>query len=215
MSSAANWDNSTDLDAMLHLLHRGRKLQLFACACCRRIWQWLPDDQSRTAVELCEHNADAKARSRVTIQASRQATWTNYLTTPAAVLAGNFAIEALIDKRWASVPGMCASAASNGSIDGDATVARVAEQMMQCHLLRDIFGNPFRPVHLDPVWNGGVTVNLARTIYDERRFEDLPILGDALEDAGCDNTDILSHCRGPGPHVRGCWVIDLLLAKAV
>ena len=79
-------------------------------------------------------------------------------------------------------------------------------------VLRDIFGNPFRPVTLDPAWLTPQVVNLARDIYDNRAFGSLSILSDALEDAGCDN-DILAHCRGPGPHVRGCWVVDLLLGK--
>jgi hypothetical protein len=57
-------------------------------------------------------------------------------------------------------------------------------------------------------------VKLAQVIYDERRFTDLPILADALEEAGCTNSDVLDHCRGPGPHVRGCWVVDLLLDKS-
>ena len=56
-------------------------------------------------------------------------------------------------------------------------------------------------------------LNLAQAIYEERRFGDLPVLADALEEAGCTDADILSHCRGPGPHVRGCWVVDLLLGK--
>jgi hypothetical protein len=81
-------------------------------------------------------------------------------------------------------------------------------------LIRDIFGNPFRPVTLDPAWRTANAVALAQAIYDERAFERMPILGDALEDAGCDNDDILNHCREPGEHVRGCWVVDLLLGKS-
>jgi hypothetical protein len=86
----------------------------------------------------------------------------------------------------------------------------------EADLVRDIFGNPFRPSYLDPAWlawRGGVIPKLARTIYDERCFTDLPILADALQEAGCTDPDILGHCRGPGPHVRGCWVLDLLLGK--
>jgi hypothetical protein len=79
------------------------------------------------------------------------------------------------------------------------------------HLFRDIFGNPFRPVSLDPAWLTSTVVLLAKGIYDDRAFDRLPILADALQDAGCDNDDILGHCRGPGPHVRGCWVVDLVL----
>jgi len=83
-------------------------------------------------------------------------------------------------------------------------------------LLRDIFGNPFRPVAIDPdwlTWRDGTIPNLAQTIYDDRRFDILPILADALQEAGCINEDIIQHCHSPGPHVRGCWVVDLLLGK--
>jgi hypothetical protein len=83
-------------------------------------------------------------------------------------------------------------------------------------LIEDIFGNPFRPTFIDPnwlAWNDGTVVKLAKTIYDNRRWEVMPILADALEDAMCTDRDILDHCRGPGPHVRGCWVVDLILGK--
>ena len=71
---------------------------------------------------------------------------------------------------------------------------------------------PNKPAWLS--WNGGTVAGLARSVYDERRFADLPILADALEEAGCDNAELLTHLRGPGPHVRGCWALDLLLGKA-
>jgi hypothetical protein len=79
--------------------------------------------------------------------------------------------------------------------------------------LRDIFGNPFRPVTLDPACRTSNVLSLAQTIYDERAFDRMPILADALEDGGCTNAEILQHCRQPGEHVRGCWVVDLLLRK--
>ena len=81
-------------------------------------------------------------------------------------------------------------------------------------LLRCIVGNPFRPVALDPSWRTGTVLDLARGIYEERAFERLPILADALREAGCENEELLAHCRGPGPHARGCWVVDLVLGKA-
>ena len=84
---------------------------------------------------------------------------------------------------------------------------------VQCELLRDIFGNPFRPVAVDPEWLTSTVVALARGVYDDRAFDRLPILADALQDAGCEDADILAHCRGDGPHVRGCWVVDLMLGK--
>jgi hypothetical protein len=80
-------------------------------------------------------------------------------------------------------------------------------------LLRDIFGNPFRPVTFSPSWRTDTAVALARQMYESRDFSAMPILADALQDAGCDSDDILNHCRGPESHVRGCWVVDLVLGK--
>jgi hypothetical protein len=93
--------------------------------------------------------------------------------------------------------------------------ARNTEQRAQARLLRDVF-QPFSSHTVHPswlTWNDGTARKIAQAIYDERAFERLPVLADALEDAGCDDADILRHCREPGEHVRGCWVIDLLLGK--
>jgi hypothetical protein len=91
------------------------------------------------------------------------------------------------------------------------------ERWARSKLLRDIFGPlPFRPILLDLAWltwNNGTVRRLAQTICDERAFDRMLILADALEEAGCDNADILNHCRQPGEHVRGCWVVDLILGK--
>jgi hypothetical protein len=91
-------------------------------------------------------------------------------------------------------------------------------QVTPADLLRDIFGPlPFRPVTVHPhvvAWNDRLAVRLARNIYDERRWGEMPLLADALLDAGCDNEEMLSHAREQGAvHVRGCWLIDLLLNK--
>jgi hypothetical protein len=91
-----------------------------------------------------------------------------------------------------------------------------AERRAQCDLLREIFGNPFRPPAVQPAWlswNEGTLPRLARGIYDDRAFDRLGILADALEDAGCTDAVILGHCREPGEHVRGCWLVDLLLQQ--
>jgi hypothetical protein len=100
-------------------------------------------------------------------------------------------------------------------------VVATAEELAQdqnsrptwCDLLREIYGNPFRPTTLNPSWITSTVLALAQGIYKENAFDRMPILADALMDADCDNDDILNHCRQPGEHVRGCWVIDLLLAK--
>jgi hypothetical protein len=91
------------------------------------------------------------------------------------------------------------------------------ERKRLCHFLRDLFGPlPFCEVHIDPAWltwRGGLLVSMAQRMYDSRDFTDMPVLADALEEAGCSNVDILRHCREPVDHVRGCWVVDLLLGK--
>jgi hypothetical protein len=97
---------------------------------------------------------------------------------------------------------------------------------LHCRIIREIFGNPFRPVTFDAAWRTSAAVALATQMYESREFGNMPILADALEDAGCDNADIIAHCRDPHllegggalpprtPHVRGCWVVDLVLGRA-
>jgi hypothetical protein len=96
----------------------------------------------------------------------------------------------------------------------DWNLTSTSELAIQADLLRDIFGNPFRPVAFDADWRTPPAVGLARSMYETREFGAMPILADALEEAGCDNPDILTHCREPGQHVRGCWVVDLVLGKS-
>jgi hypothetical protein len=90
------------------------------------------------------------------------------------------------------------------------------ERREQCRLLREIAGNPFRPARVDPewlAWNNAAVVRLAESVYREQAFDRLPILADALEEAGADDAEVLEHLRGPGPHARGYWLIDLLTGR--
>jgi hypothetical protein len=92
--------------------------------------------------------------------------------------------------------------------------AESEEVQAQTDVLREIIGNPFRPVTLDPAWRTSTVVALAQQMYESRDFSAMPILADAVQDAGCDTADILTHCRDPQQvHVRGCWVVDLVLGK--
>jgi hypothetical protein len=103
------------------------------------------------------------------------------------------------------------------ALRAERAAAEAAELTIQCQFLKCVAGNPFRPVTISPAilgWSGAMIRRLAQAIYEERAFDRLPILADALEEAGCDNNDILSHLRESGPHVRGCWVVDLLLGKS-
>lgn len=88
-----------------------------------------------------------------------------------------------------------------------------SEMRVQTQLVRDIFGHPFRPISIDPSWLAPDVRRLAEGIYADRAFDRMPILADALQDAGCESEAVLNHCRQSGTHVRGCWVVDLLLGK--
>ena len=111
------------------------------------------------------------------------------------------------------------SVTGTGSITGDGASTVVGVRVVsgqtgvQITNDGDIVGNPFRPVSFLPEWRTDTAVALARQMYESREFGAMPILADALQDAGCDDAAVLDHCRGPGPHVRGCWVVDLVLGK--
>lgn len=126
-----------------------------------------------------------------------------------------YAVEAVVDatEREAKNKGMLLASAAMGYRGKEYHLGRLQESSDQVALLHDIFGNPFRPVAFDPAWRTPTAIALAASMYDARDFAPMPILADALEDAGCDIPDILDHARGNGPHVRGCWVVDLVLGK--
>jgi len=223
----AEWVACTDPKLMLEFV-RGkasdRKLRLFAVACCRRVWHVLTDGRSRQAIELAERSADVAIAVHVLDAASG-----------AAEEAFQEAITDYDDSLREDNPGVtsfqyaaacsAASYASNTPVvrdqdilvvvnaTSDAVPDPITERCLQAHLLRDLLSNPFRHTTLDPPWQTSTVVALARGIYEERAFDRMPILADALQDAGCENVDILEHCRGPGPHVLGCWVVDSILDK--
>jgi hypothetical protein len=218
------WRACTSPEAMLNALTNRaspRKLRLYAIGCCRRIWSLLTDDRCRHAVAVAQRFADGLATQAELAAAER---------TVAAVarLWGEVgsplarATTAIGGAAWASTRQSAWLAAWDAALD-----ARMAardfqqprtdyerERAWQADLLHDLFGNPFRPGALDPFWlayDGGAVQKLARVIYDEDRFGDLPVLADALEEAGCDCAEVLEHCRARRPHNRGCWVVDLAL----
>jgi hypothetical protein len=127
-------------------------------------------------------------------------------------------------RKWAPHPDLRRLQSPEGSIPADylqvsekediLTAATWADPFCQAALLRDLVGNPFRPVAASPSWLTAGVRSLARAIYQDRTFDLLPLLADALEEAGCTNAAILNHCRNPGEHVRGCWAVDLVLGKS-
>ncbi|VTR93434.1 Uncharacterized protein (Fragment) OS=uncultured bacterium PE=4 SV=1 [Gemmata massiliana] len=174
-----------------------RQRRLLACGYCRLHWDALPDDRLKRFVVHIEKYADGAGSSLV-----RAYTLYDVVKVPAV--------------RNALPPGLLpvlkSAQASNGdSIDNSFPLW--SDAPAQVALLRDIFGNPFHPTPFSPEWRTATAVALASQMYESRDFGAMPILADALQDAGCDNTDVLNHCREPGVHVRGCWVVDLVLDK--
>jgi hypothetical protein len=219
----AEWLACDDPKPMLEFL-RGkasdRKLRLFACACCRRIWHFLADE-SRGWVDMAEQYADGRVKQQefnIAAVAAEGAARSGYKSFAAAdARSAAFATVDSIDAASADVAstlGANVVARSHASTLG--ANAWKDERLIHAQLLRDIFRNPFRPVAVNPgwlAWNDGTVPKVAQAIYDERAFDRMPVLADALEDAGCTEQAILDHCRQPGDHVRGCWVVDLLLGK--
>ena len=207
-----------------------RKVRLFACCLGRMFWDLLEDKRSRKAVVVAERFADGLATERdrrAAETAAETASRRLYkeadptmdegseasLVLRAAYLATHVTREEPFGVRTTAGSYYLLDRFAEASfISGRARPLNVAYRV-QADLLRDITGNIFRPVVLDRGALPPLAAPMAETMYEERCFDDMPILADAHEDAGCDNADILAHCRGPGPHVRGCWVVDLLLGK--
>jgi len=217
------WLACRDVDQMLAGVRRGasgRKGRLFACACCRALWPFLEDGCARRALELAEQAADGAAEAGECLAAAEQVRVVMRASVP----------------RWTLYRAVCETAARGPEKDRTQEVARLvglaahratgdyAVRRAQPHLLRDLFGNPFRPVQVDPAWlarHGGAVVKLAGAVYEERELPSgrldkvrLPALADLLEEAGCADRHLLGHLRGPGPHIRGCFAVDALLGKA-
>jgi hypothetical protein len=224
----AEWLECTDSRKMLDFLEgkaSDRKLRLFAVACCRRIWHLLPNDSCRTVVELRELSVEG-LDTKQQLREVEERFWDDSWEKVSGLFGYYFGREAvaylLYNDECDGADGVAwqaAVAAGTGQLqpDGHSYKASDAEQAAQSFLVRDIFGNPFRLVALDPawlIWHDATIPRLARTIYDERAFDRMPILADALEEAGCNDPAIIDHCRQPGEHVRGCWVVDLLLGKS-
>jgi hypothetical protein len=201
----AEWLGCDDPQAMVMFIEGNsnlRQLRLAACACCRRIWSRMDRRESRSIVELVEAVADGRV-SELQLPSALE----EHRMVPGKLLhLPNFAA---VHTAYAMPRALAVVLTSTA----DATSEPATERREQSRLLRDIFGNPFRPATFDPAWRTPTVVTLARQMYESRDFGAMPILADALQDAGCDSDDVLAHCRGPGPHVRGCWVVDLVLGR--
>ncbi len=199
-----------------------RRMRLFACACCRTIWDML-DSHARHAVtateafaddiiEKTEHN-NAGIRAGLAAAHKWQIAWdtANLDAQHQATILWRAARAAEL----AADPQVVITSVAGSIIARDISPRGEShEHHVQIAFVRDIFGNPFREIAFSQDWRSTDAVAIARTMYDSRDFGAMPILADALQDAGCDNEDILTHCRDTTrTHVRGCWVVDLVLGK--
>jgi hypothetical protein len=226
----AEWLNCRDLKAMRTFLDgktSNRKLRLFACACCRTLDDVLIDPDICKALDAAERYADGRiadstamtwykracaARGRLPSNGSEKQ-WMAYHAVAMAVISNQYGA-------WADTH----EAVAKAVVDGEGRRHGGQEWLAACAqakqgligLLRDITGNPFRQPTISPAWltwSEGLVTKLAEGIYLARAFDQLPILADALEDAGCNDEAILAHLRSGGPHVRGCWAVDVLLGR--
>lgn len=237
----AEWLTCTDAMPMLGFLKEkasDRKVRLFAVACCRRFWSKISDPRGQRAVEVAEQFADGLANqgeldaairaASAALQEYREGAWGDpeasegpggtwnvpyYDALHATVVicgSGELATINHVFRDTTSRPGR----RFKGKIDWKPNIEHIPEGGMDTSdLVRELFGNPFRPVTFAPRWRSADAVGVARGIYEDRAFDRLPLLADALMDAGCDDEQILGHCRSDGPHVRGCWALDLVLGQ--
>jgi hypothetical protein len=207
-----------------------RKLRLFAVANCRRIRLLLRDQRARDALEIAERFADglvgdeerSEAR-RAAQQAAQGRGVTDRPTAPKwerrAAAAVYYAAARVAREAAFTAPSLAVEAIiwqAGGHTKCDPEAIKRSEQPSQASLLRDLFGNPFRATVADPAcltWHDATVPMIAHAIYHAGDFGRLPVLADALEDAGCDDADIFNHCRSDRSHVRGCWVVDLLTGR--
>jgi hypothetical protein len=217
------WPECTEPEAILEFL-RGkvseRKLRLFACACCRGAWSLLGDKRSRLAIRKVEEYADSLDNDKLRRDAY------NIANAATKEHSGGYHATVGWEAAWAVA---CAAHSTiptgahryqERALMAGQNLSVLDARLLKAKLLRDIFGNPFRPVSFNPAWQTPTVVSLAQAAYEERAMPSgelnttrLAILADALEECGCNNADILTHLRSPNPHVRGCWVVDWVLAK--
>jgi hypothetical protein len=203
---------ATDRGIVFHMprLAVQRKLRLFYCACCRLRWDVLPA-AGQQAVEVTERYADGLASAKQ-LRAARRAAEAAVRATRPAWAAGGHAPEAWDVTNTARLVVNAAEVHARlrtGYVPG----GEPAGAADQAALLRELFENPFRPTEIAGKWLTSTVVALARVVHADRAFHLLPVLGDALQDAGCTHAEILAHCYGPGPHVAGCWLLDRLTGR--
>jgi len=198
-----------------------RKALLIGCACCRLHWSEITLAEFRSATEILERMADGDASEQEIAEGRRVANYALDMHTGTirgiprrykkrAAGLGVWAVREMFGPEHLDAKSVDHALAHLWYIEKSPSVAALRHS----RVVREIVGNPFRPVAFDPAWRTSDVLLLARGVYEEKAFDRMPILADALQDAGCDNEDVLNHCRdAKQTHVRGCWVVDLVLEK--
>jgi hypothetical protein len=227
-----DWLYTVEPERMLdHVKDRasGRKFRLFACACVREVGHLLKDERSRKAYFVAERLIEGTASVEERYAASQGAEWAWKAYSGGVLTECNIKAEAAANavrlligsvrcmrSGWEIARAVAEAAEAPGHRLRIPLDWRNQVRAKQCDLVREVFGNPFCPPQFDPAWarrNDSAALKLATAIYEEKSFEEMPILGDALLDAGCEDAAILSHCQAAGEHGRGCWVVDRVLGK--
>jgi hypothetical protein len=224
-----SWEFATPLIRLITPdLASDRKLRLFTAACVRCIWGSPHLAGQEWVIEALERQADSpsdQTETRAIAAALRE------VRLQCTAVMGGMYWQMSVDYKdepetdpqriaWSTGEAMVIAAGWRACVLAGHPEVRpehehwATEEQAMCNMLRCVFGSPFRRAVLDSQWRTSTVVALARGIYEDQAFDRMPILADALEDAGCDNQDILEHCRSSRPHVRGCWVCDLVLGKS-
>jgi hypothetical protein len=187
-----------------------RKLRLFCAAACRAVAKRGTDPRVLEAIDTVERFADGQASVEELLRAGRGAQHVIASFTGITLDSAPYAAMQAAEEQFRP-ESVVAAVMTHPREDRGALAVRLAG------LYRDVVGNPFRPLPALAeevlAFNGGVLGQLARSIYDEHDFTAMPVLGDALEEAGCVDPFVLSHCHSSGEHTRGCWVVDVVLGR--
>jgi hypothetical protein len=229
----ADWLTSEEPQTLIEFISQGtseRKCRLLAAALCRHVLPLVSHECAHRALDIAEEYADGRTTVDE-MRAARERVFDAYCTfpipapvntePPMALKAASIALQSTMfavsdfDHYLVSCC-ICTEKACTRQWMLHARPDEVcppfaARMSWQRTLIRDIFGNPFRPSAFSPAWRTEAVVALASSIYAQRAFDHLAVLADALEEAGCGDANLLAHCRSGGPHVRGCWVVDMVL----
>jgi hypothetical protein len=206
--------NLQDLLAHLRTQRRwDRQVGLFLVACCRQVEHLIAVPHLPQVLDAGERYAEGRIGLATLQRWLGKISEAKYPRAGAVWTALWYLGHRRYDYHGGRVVGLLVAEARQRKVRGRAEALAAAMEGRLCDLLRDVVGNPFRPAGLAPTARTPDTLALATAIDKEGNFASLPILADALEEAGCTDETILGHLRGPGPHTRGCWAVDLVLRK--